>query len=138
MAPCGHWVVLSAAKLDWSKQAFRELSVDTKCAAYFEIFFVLRSWEDSIFKCVGFSGDFGGNLKRFKREHKEIWGSKEPMLGRFDVIVSTCPIPIFDFHPRLLAIHCFRWLIMSHIDSREVSRSVCSAFFSFSMNERDD
>ena len=46
---------------------------------------------------MGFSGDFGGNFKRFKREHKEILRSKEPMLGRFDVMVSTCPIPIFDF-----------------------------------------
>ena len=61
-------------------------------------------------------------------------GSKEPMLGRFDVMV----IPIFDFHLRLLAIHFFRWLLMSHIDSREVSRRVCYAFFALSMNERDD
>ena len=60
------------------------------------------------------------------------------MLGRFDGMVSTCPIPIFHFHPRLLAINFFRWLLLSHIDSREVSRRVCYAFFAFSMNERDD
>ena len=38
----------------------------------------------------------------------------------------------------MLPIHFFRWLLMSHIDSREVSRRVCYAFFAFSMNERDD
>ena len=60
------------------------------------------------------------------------------MLGCFDVMVSTCLIPIFDFYPRLLAINFFRWLLLSHIDSKEVSRRICSAFFAFSMNEHDN